>query len=150
MDHNPEVKKEAAENRTESLPFSDLDIPAPPRPDGMELLRGVIVDYNLPSLKGILQPLTGPDGGEHKDLLQFDISQLQCEGFRAVNKWTVVEYSRVEENDIARAMYITAENNKLINFDEDNFMERERNLLLAHRYRMLKRTRHNPSARKQN
>ena len=68
----------------------EIILQAKPRPEGLETLSGVVVDYNLPSLKGILQPVSGSEGGENKELLQFDITQLQCEGFRAVNKWTKV------------------------------------------------------------
>jgi len=147
---NADEKQAAMKVEEENLPFQDLDIPAPPRPNTLEKLLGFVVDYNLPSLKGILQPLSGAEGGELKELLQFDISQLQCEGFRAIGKWTIVEYSRVVKDEHPRAEYITAVDNMLINFDEKSFVERETNLIFAHRHRMVTRTRNNPGARKQN
>ena len=72
--------------------FFKVTLPARPRKEGLETLVGIVVDYNLPSLKGILQPLSGPEGGRYKDLLQFDISELQCEGFRGVDKWQKVSF----------------------------------------------------------
>jgi len=122
----------------------EIILPARPRPEGMETLTGIVVDYNLPSLKGILQPVAGPEGGEKKELLQFDISQLQCEGFRAVEQWKKVEFSRVEKNGETKAGYVTSVGNHVIDFDETAMLQRERFLIEAHRQRMMKRSRNTP------
>jgi len=133
------VKKEIARPLLHRPIPSNVDLPAKPRAEDMETSVGIVVDYNLPSLKGILQPVHGPEGGEHKDLLQFDISQLQCEGFRGVDKWQKVEFTRVVKNERAMAKFVTAVGNKLINFDEKRLLQRERWLIQAHQQRMTKR-----------
>jgi len=145
-----ETKAEPVKPVANVVPEEFVDLPARERKDGCETLIGVVVDYNLPSLKGILQPLGGPEGGEHKELLQFDVGELQCEGFRGVKKWQKVEFSRVEKDRHSRAVHVTAIGNKLINFNEKDLLQRERWLIQAHRQRMMKRTAENPAARKQN
>jgi len=141
---NTSIKKEIARPVVTYKPIpSEVTLPARPRKEGLETLVGIVVDYNLPSLKGILQPLSGPEGGRYKDLLQFDISELQCEGFRGVDKWQKVEFSRVVQNDHPRATFVTALGNKLINFDERNLLQREQWLIQAHQQRMVKRNAEN-------
>jgi len=130
-------KADAEEPQTKRKRISKFDqpVPARPRPDHKRALLGIIVDFNLPSMKGILQPYQGHDGGDCKDLLPFDISALQCDGFRGVEKWSTVEFTLVpgeKDDDISTAEYITSIENRLIQFDEENLLQRERLMIEAH------------------
>jgi len=143
----PKIKKQPLFGAPEPEPVkieepryipSKVPLQAPPRKAELDKLIGVIVDYNLPSLKGILQPLAGLPGGEICELLQFDVPALQCESFRAVKKWERVEFSRIVDNTKSKASYITGLNNTLIQFDETKLIEKEKWLLEAHQARTQK------------
>lgn len=123
----------------------DKPVPARPRPKSQRALLGIIVDFNLPSMKGILQPLRGIVGGNCKELLGFDMSSIQCDAFRGVDKWSTVEFTLVEGVTTeakeegaeptkvpGKAEYVTSPGNQLIQFDESTLLQRESWMIEAH------------------
>merc|ERR1712083_1057446 len=114
---------------------SEVELRIKARERTTKKLLGVVVYYSLPSASGILQPYAGKQGGDIKELLPFSINDLQCEGYRAVEKWTRVEFSFKKDNCQKKATQITQLNNTLIYFNSQDHEQNTKWLMHAHKER---------------
>jgi len=146
---HPQHPPESAEEFPLKLPLLEDPLPRLVAKVPEDRIRGVVVDFHLPSMRGIIQPLADKSGGEQKGLYQFLQKDLQCEGFRAIEKWQTVEFTTGKRDNKAVATFITDESRMLINFDGNVLLQRERWLIEAHNRRLLRRSAKMPANRRQ-
>jgi len=106
---------------------AETPINARPRPKTYaKVFEGMVIDFKVAKGEGWLTPFADERGGEIKGPLKFKQNNIRCDGFRAVEKWEVVQFTPKVINDVATAMYITGPNCTLLRFDEEDLKERQK------------------------